>query len=111
MIICINFSHPLNEEAERTFIARYCAGEATIYQVAVQLDTEEPLTPQLDDIAQEVLALPLIHGNAFNVDCIIPPGHSVAAGYFARRFPGANLVVMTRRGTPPQFVPTELVRA
>jgi len=110
MIVVINFSHPLNAEAQRIITDEYGAGDAVVHTIKVQLDMAQPLTSQLDALADEALALPEIHGNPFNVDCVILPGHSVAAGYIARRFPTANIIVMASRGLPPVFLPGGLVR-
>lgn len=111
MIVVINFSHPLNTEAERIIREQYGAGDAVLYRIEVQLDMDQPVEPQLYRIATDTLSLPEVHGNAANVDCIIPPGHSLAASYLARWFPTANLIVMRRQEGPVvQFLPSELIR-
>lgn len=108
MVTLLNFSHPLTGAEIKALRAEY--GVTTVYDVPVQLDVEMPITPQLAALMRQALDFPGVDGNPYNVDCIIPPGFSVAAGYMARRFPSANLVVRLRRGMPPQFMPTELVR-
>lgn len=111
MIVVVNFSHPLNDQAKEIITERFGAGDAVIHEISVQLDMEQPLQPQLRALADQALALPQVHGNHWNVDCIIPPGHPVAAAYIARRFPGANIVAMNRFGVLNIYLPLdELIR-
>lgn len=116
MITVINFSHPLNEKAEKMIRDEYGNGDAIIHKIDVQLNMTEDLPSQLRSIEAEALALvggiladPEIDLRP-NVDCIIPPGHPVAASYIARRFPTANIIVMASQGTPTQYFPVALVR-
>lgn len=117
MITVINFSHPLNPEAE-TAVKRYGNGEAEIRTIKVQVDRTKPLKPQVDALFAEALNVVAdIYGSphagsAANVDCIILPGLSDVAVLLAAKFPTANIISMNAvpNALPPKYMPSELLR-
>lgn len=112
MITIVNFGHPLSAEA-RDYIAQEWSGDQNVdvVDVRVQIDFAAPIAPQCEQIA--VMAETAVGGNPLNVDCVVLPGLAVVAAYLARRFPRANIIVISPvpGATPPRFMPSELIRA
>ena len=111
MILVMNFSHPLTEEAVNAIRFNYGNGDARIVQVPVQIDRSQSVVQQTYHIAQGSLRLAGV--NTFGqVDCIILPGLSDVAAILGSLFAGSNIIVMAPvlNSVPPKFMPTELIR-
>lgn len=111
MITVVNFSHPLSPEARDKIASEWGGGDVRVVDVKVQIDFAVGLAAQCELIA--ALAVNAVGGNPLNIDCVILPGLSAAAGYIARRFAHANIIVISQvaGSTPVRFMPTELIRA
>ena len=109
----VNFSHGLSEKAK--IALENIIGESVEETVIpCQLNMEAALRPQLE-------ALLAAHERTLvRMDLYIPPALSFAAGYVTAKLSYAQsdavppsppaMVVMRREGTPPQFVPVEILR-
>lgn len=106
-MLLVNFSHPLNPAAEAAIRADYGAGELTIIAVPVQVDQAGPLVPQVERLVAQ--AVHEAGGNPLNIDAYIPPGLAPVAILVARALPHAHLLRLVGQGTPPVFMPAELI--
>jgi len=97
----LNFSHPLNPDAARVLQEEY--GVQEIVQVPFHLDTNRPIVPQ---VAEVTSAVRKEHGEP---DYIILPGFAPAAVLVARAFPRAKIVRLAAQGTPPKWMPVEVL--
>lgn len=106
----LNFSHELAPAAKA--LLEEMIGE-TVEETVIpcQLDMEAALKPQLDALVEAAMQC--------RFDLYIPPALSYAAGYVTARLSYAqsdamlpvppSMVVLRREGTPPRFVPAEIV--
>ena len=105
----INFSHELSAAAKAR-LEEMVGQEVTEVVVPCQIDMGVPIKPQLDALADQ----------GWGADLYIPPALSFAAAYVTARLSYAQsdayppcpptIVVLRREGTPPQFMPCEIVR-
>lgn len=105
----VNFSHPLSEAAKARL--EEMVGPILEVVIPVQLDLESPMKPQLEALVAAAGAC---------VQLFIPPALSYAAAYVTAKLSYAqsdamlpvppDMVVLRREGTPPQFMPYEIVR-
>lgn len=118
----VNFSHPLSEAA--LLRLEDMIGES-VQEIIIpcQLDLEAPMGPQLDALLQQSEAATMKsgrEGRGYGMDLYIPPALSYAAGYLTAKLSYAQsdamlpvppaMVVLRREGTPPQFMPVEILR-
>lgn len=110
MITIANFSHPLSPEAT-AYIDQFHALNGGIREIIVpaQFDLAKDLTIQVGEIVAD--AINQAEGSKYNIDCFIPPALSFAAVFIPSLLPTANMIVMARSGTPPVFMPAQLVSA
>ena len=106
----INFAHPVSPAAKAAIFAMYNNGDEpdTWLDVTVQLDRTQPLKPQVEAIVGEAMEK-VRSRNPRNVDCILLPGLAPAAVIVARMFPHANIIRLADIGTPPVWMPVELI--
>ena len=105
----VNFSHPLSPKASARLAEMIGEFEETV--IPVQLDLDAALKPQLDTLVDA--------GMRAHMDLYIPPALSVAAAYVTAKLSYAQsdamlpvppaMVVLRREGTPPQFLPVEIL--
>lgn len=108
-----NMSHSLSAAAKAAL--EEMVGE-TVEEIVipVQFDTDAPLRPQFDALLDDHRA------ELWGMDLFIPPAFAPAAAYITARLSYAqsdamlpvppDMVVLRREGTPPQFVPAEILR-
>jgi len=96
----INFSHPLNPDAERVLHKEY--GVTEIVHYPIHLDLNVGLDTQVQAIVEDVRSR---YGEP---DVIIPPGYAPAAILLAEAFP-YRFIRLTSTGTPPKWMPAELL--
>ena len=110
MITIANFSHPLSQAAKEYMDRMYAAGGGLhIIDVPVQIDTDKPLARQVEALV--AVAVSQANNNAANIDMFIPPGLNFAAVFLPALLPTAHMIVMARVGTPPTFMPVQVVRS
>ena len=105
----VNFSHGLSAAAKAR-LEEMVGREVTEAIVPCQIDMDAPIKPQLDALVER----------GYSADLYIPPTLSFAAAYVTARLSYAQsdayppcpptIVVLRREGTPPQFMPCEIVR-
>lgn len=110
MITIANFSHPLSPEAT-AYIDQFLALNGGVREIIVpaNFDLARDLTIQVGEIVDD--AINQAGGNKYDIDCFIPPALNFAAVFIPAMLPTANMIVMARSGTPPSFMPAQLVRA
>jgi hypothetical protein len=106
----VNFSHALSPAARARL--EEMVGPVLEVVIPCQIDMDAPIKPQLDMLVEQA-------GNSVP-DLYIPPALSFAAAYVTAKLSYAQsdamlpvppaMVVLRREGTPPQFMPYEIVR-
>ena len=101
--ILVNFSHPLSAEAKKILEEKYNVTD--FIDIGVHLDTSQDVEPQVEGIIENVREA--VYGE--DIDYIILPGFSVAAALVSWAFPDAKIVRLAAKGTPPVWVPVEII--